>query len=77
MQFRYANIYSSELECYVAPYVLIIIGFFLESHNVIKLGSVRNLLNDMASGEENFLQKSLLAPYVIIAKKLTAMASFP
>ena len=36
------------------------------------LGTLQNLLYDMAGGEENFLEKNLLAPYETIAEKLTA-----
>ena len=39
-------------------------------------GALQNLLYDMASGEEKFLEKNLLAPYEIIAEKLTAPLPF-
>ena len=40
-------------------------------------GTLQNLLYDMAGGEENFLEKNLLAPYEIIAEKLSAPSPFP
>ena len=43
----------------------------------IPLGTVQNLLYDMAGGEENFLEKNLLAPYKIIVERLTALSPFP
>ena len=41
------------------------------------LGTVQNLLYDMASGEGNILEKNLLALHEIIAEKLTAPSPFP
>ena len=38
----------------------------------INLRTLQNLSYDMAGGEDNFLEKNLLAPYEIIAEKLTA-----
>ena len=43
----------------------------------VMLGTVQNLLYDMAGGDENLLEKNLLAPYEIIAAKLTAPSLFP
>ena len=41
------------------------------------LGTVQNLSYDMAGGDEISLEKNLLAPYEIIAEKLTVPSPFP
>ena len=58
--------------CPTQLYVLVRLQKSLEH-----FGTVQNLLFDMAGGDEKFLEKNLLAPYEIIAEKLTAPSPFP